>query len=63
MLVLTQKQYNSFYLLDEDRNIIAEVKLLEIRDKKIVVGIDAEQNITILRKEVYDRIEETKTPT
>ncbi len=55
MLVLTQKQYDSFYLLDEERNIIAEVKLLEIRDKKIVVGIGADQNITILRKEVYDR--------
>ena len=56
MLILNRKIGESIILGD---NI--EVKILDIQDGKIKVGIEAPKDITILRKEVYDEvIEENK---
>lgn len=56
MLVLNRKPGESIILGD---NI--EVKILDVQDGKIKIGIDAPKDISILRKEVYDAIiEENK---
>lgn len=56
MLILNRKIGESIIL---GENI--EVKILDIQDGKIKIGIDAPRDISILRKEVYDAvIEENK---
>ncbi len=56
MLILNRKVGESIVLGD---NI--EVKILDIQDGKIKIGIEAPKDISILRKEVYDAvIEENK---
>jgi carbon storage regulator len=51
MLVLNRKLGESLIVGD---NI--EIKILEIQDGKIKIGIEAPKDISILRKEVYDLI-------
>ncbi len=51
MLVLNRKPGESIIIGD---NI--EIKILEIQDGKIKIGIEAPKDIGILRKEVYDEI-------
>ncbi|WP_312651516.1 carbon storage regulator CsrA [Proteiniclasticum sp.] len=51
MLVLNRKQGES--ILIDDR---IEIKVLEIIDGKIKIGIVAPKEVTILRKEIYDEI-------
>lgn len=56
MLILNRKIGESIIL---DDNI--EIKILEIQDGKVKIGIEAPKEVTILRKEVYDEvIEENK---
>ncbi len=56
MLILNRKINESIILED---NI--EIKILEIQDGKVKIGIEAPKEVTILRKEVYDEIiEENK---
>ncbi|MDR7869613.1 MAG: carbon storage regulator CsrA [Tissierellaceae bacterium] len=56
MLILNRKIGESIIL---DDNI--EIKILEIQDGRIKIGVEAPKNISILRKEVYDEvIEENK---
>lgn len=56
MLILNRKIGESIILGD---NI--EVKILDMQDGKIKMGIEAPRDISILRKEVYDAvIEENK---
>lgn len=51
MLVLNRKPGESIILGD---NI--EIKILEIQDGKIKLGIEAPREVSILRKEVYDDV-------
>lgn len=51
MLVLNRKPGESIILGD---NI--EIRILDIQDGKIKIGIDAPRDISILRKEVYDEV-------
>ncbi|MFH5834869.1 carbon storage regulator CsrA [Proteiniclasticum sp. C24MP] len=51
MLILSRKVGESIII--DDR---IEVKVLEIVDGKIKLGIDAPKDVTIHRKEVYDEI-------
>lgn len=51
MLILNRKQGESIII--DDR---IEIKVLEIVDGKIKIGIEAPKEVTILRKEVYDEI-------
>lgn len=51
MLVLNRKPGESIILGD---NI--EIRILEIQDGKIKIGIEAPKEISILRKEVYDDV-------
>lgn len=51
MLVLTRKKNQSIMIGD---NII--ITVLEIRDDAISIGIEAPQNITILRSELYEDV-------
>lgn len=53
MLILNRKPGESIILND---NI--EVKILEIQDGKIKIGIEAPRDVSILRKEVYDEVKE-----
>lgn len=56
MLILNRKIGESIILGD-----YIEVKILDIQDGKIKVGIEAPRDVTILRKEVYEEvIEENK---
>jgi len=51
MLVLNRKVNESIMI--DDR---IEIKVLEVIDGKVKIGIEAPKDITILRKEVYDDI-------
>lgn len=51
MLVLNRKPGESIIIGD---NI--EIKILEIQDGKIKIGIEAPREVSILRKEVYDEV-------
>ncbi|MBZ2174825.1 carbon storage regulator CsrA [Schnuerera sp. xch1] len=53
MLILTRKKDESIII---DGNI--EVKIMEIEDGKVRIGIDAPENIDIFRKELYKYIED-----
>lgn len=53
MLILNRKPGESIILND---NI--EIKILEIQDGKIKIGIEAPKEVSILRKEVYDEVKE-----
>lgn len=52
MLILTRKKNESIII---DGKI--EVKIMEIEDGKIRIGIEAPREIEILRKELYEEIE------
>lgn len=51
MLILNRKIHESIII---GENI--EIKILDIVDSKIKIGIEAPKDITILRKEVYDNV-------
>ncbi len=53
MLILSRKKNESIII---DGNI--EVKIIEIEDGKIKIGIEAPKEIEILRKELYEKIQE-----
>lgn len=53
MLILTRKKDESIII---DGNI--EIKIIEIEDGKVKIGIDAPKNIDIIRKELYKRMQE-----
>lgn len=53
MLILTRKKDESIII---DGKI--EIKIIEIEDGKIRIGIDAPRDIEIMRKELHDRIKE-----
>ena len=56
MLILNRKIGESIILDDH-----IEIKILEIQDGRVKIGVEAPRNISILRKEVYDAvIEENK---
>lgn len=57
MLVITRKKDQSILLGDE-----IKIKILEINDDAIKIGIQAPKQISILREEIYTAIkEENKT--
>lgn len=53
MLILSRKKDESIII---DGNI--EIKIIEIEDGKVKIGIEAPKNIEIMRKELYKRIQE-----
>lgn len=53
MLILSRKKDESIII---DGNI--EIKIVDIEDGKVKIGIDAPRNIDIMRKELYKRIQE-----
>lgn len=53
MLILNRKEGESIII---ENNV--EIKILQIQDGKIKIGIEAPKEITILRKEVYDSVVE-----
>lgn len=55
MLILTRKPGESIIIGD---NI--EIKVLEVSDSRVKVGIDAPREVKVLRKEVISTIEENK---
>ena len=53
MLILTRKKGESIIL-----NGYIEVKIMEIEDGKVSIGIEAPRDVDIFRKELYDSIQE-----
>lgn len=53
MLILSRKKNESIMI---DGNI--EIKIVEIEDGKVKIGIEAPKNIDIMRKELYKKIQE-----
>lgn len=53
MLILSRKKDESIII---DGNI--EIKIIEIEDGKVKIGIEAPKNIEIMRSELYKRIQE-----
>lgn len=53
MLILTRKKDESIII---DGNI--EIKIVELDDGKVKIGIEAPKNIEILRKELYETMKE-----
>lgn len=53
MLILSRKKDESIII---DGNI--EIKIIEIEDGKVKIGIEAPKNIEILRKELYKKMQE-----
>ena len=53
MLILTRKKNESIII---DGNI--EVKIIELEDGRVRIGIEAPKEIEILRKELYDQMQE-----
>lgn len=53
MLILTRKKDESIII---DGNI--EIRIIEIDDGKVKIGIDAPKHIDIIRKELYKRMQE-----
>jgi len=53
MLILNRKQGESLIIDDK-----IEIKILEVTEGKIKVGIEAPKNVKIFRKEVYEEIRE-----
>lgn len=53
MLILTRKKGESIII---DGNI--EIKILEAEDGKVSVGIEAPRDMDIVRKEIYESIQE-----
>ncbi len=53
MLILTRKKNESIII---NGNI--EVKILEIEDGKVSIGIEAPKDVDIFRKEIYKSIQE-----
>lgn len=53
MLILSRKVDESIII---DGNI--EIKIVELEDGKVKIGIEAPRNIEIMRKELYTRIQE-----
>lgn len=56
MLVLNRKVGESI-ILDDD----IEIYILEEKDGKIKLGIEAPDNVTILRREVYEEVRQENT--
>jgi carbon storage regulator len=56
MLILNRKEGESIIIGDN-----VEIRILEVQEGRIKIGIDAPKEVSILRKEVYDSvIEENK---
>ena len=53
MLILTRKKDESLVI---DNNIV--IKIIEITESSVRLGIEAPKNIEIHRKEIYDKIQE-----
>ena len=51
MLILNRKVEESIILGDN-----VEVKILDIQDDRVKIGVEAPKDISILRKEVYDEV-------
>lgn len=56
MLILNRKENESIII--DDR---IEIKILEIADGKIKIGIEAPKEISVLRKEIYEEVKEENT--
>lgn len=52
MLVLTRREDESIMIGDE-----IEVKLLDVKDKQVKIGVIAPRHIAVHRREVYDAIQ------
>ena len=55
MLVLSRKKYEAI-IIHRGKEIIATVRVTDIRGDKVRIGIDADDSITINREEIFAEI-------
>tara|TARA_R110002124_G_scaffold128157_9_gene288612 strand:+ start:20525 stop:20710 length:186 start_codon:yes stop_codon:yes gene_type:complete len=55
MLILTRNKGQSLNIGDD-----AEVTILSIKGNQVRVGVNAPKNVSVHRKEIYDRIQREK---
>lgn len=53
MLIITRRKGESLMIGDD-----IEITISKIEDGSVKIGIDAPKNVTILRKELYEAVEE-----
>lgn len=53
MLVITRKKDESILIGDD-----IEIKIVKVEDGSVKLAIEAPRDITILRKEIFDRVKE-----
>lgn len=53
MLVITRKKDESLLIGDD-----IEIKIVKVEDGSVKIAISAPRDVTILRKEVFDRVKE-----
>ena len=53
MLIITRKKGESLMIGDD-----IEITISKIEDGSVKIGIQAPRNVTILRKELYDQVEQ-----
>lgn len=53
MLVITRKKYESLLIGDD-----IEIKIVKVEDGSVKLAISAPRDVTILRKEVFDRVKD-----
>ena len=56
MLVLTRKKNESIIIGDD-----IQISIVEVRAKTVRIGISAPKQLSVHRKEIYDKILEQKT--
>lgn len=58
MLILTRRPSEKLIIQDD-----IEITVLSVKGNQVRIGIEAPQNISILREELYNRIQEEKEAT
>lgn len=61
MLVLSRKKHEEFVVIDPQGNECATVLMVDIRGDRVRLGIDAEQEYRVYRREVWAAIKQTKS--
>jgi carbon storage regulator CsrA len=55
MLVLTRKENELIYIVNDETGDVVTVSINEVRSDRVKVGIQADQKYKIIRAEIYEK--------